>query len=60
MIECCEYLDICETHKIYSAHPELSLYVWLTDNCDKLNIGICKTKEKYQKESLLEKSTKIH
>lgn len=50
MTENCEYKEICEAYKRYSSHPELSLYVWLTDNCDKLNIGICVNRENYQSE----------
>jgi len=54
MTEGCEYRKICEAYKIYSSHPELSLYVWLVDNCDKMNVGICVSKEKFREESKLE------
>lgn len=55
MIGGCEYREICEAYKIYSSRPKLPLYVWLTNNCDEINIGICVNREKFKEENKLEK-----
>ena len=55
MSEGCEYRGICEAYKVYFSHPELSLYNWLKNNCDKMNIGICANLEKFKETNKLEK-----